>query len=166
MTFGHAHEYATWDAAYALGSLPGAERREYEAHLSTCAPCRLAVKEVYGVLAMLRRLGRDDVAAIDDVVDYGWDNSAPRLTMERTAKVNWRPRPARMLNWAIAAAVLVVVMVGVVFTCQATLAQSSTWRAGGTLLTVISASNQWVPQSPRRNLVSTATVAAETDFLD
>ena len=31
---GDIHEYATWDAAYVLGSLSPADRREFEAHLS------------------------------------------------------------------------------------------------------------------------------------
>ncbi|MDT5019219.1 MAG: hypothetical protein QOD39_5379, partial [Mycobacterium sp.] len=32
----HDDRYATWDAAYVLGSLSDDERREYEAHLATC----------------------------------------------------------------------------------------------------------------------------------
>ena len=37
--------YLTWDAAYVLGSLSSAERREYEAHLETCDRCRSAVAD-------------------------------------------------------------------------------------------------------------------------
>ncbi len=33
-------EYALWDAAYVLGSLSCADRREFEEHLNTCASCR------------------------------------------------------------------------------------------------------------------------------
>ena len=29
-------EYTTWDAAYVLGSLSSAERREFEAHMTGC----------------------------------------------------------------------------------------------------------------------------------
>ena len=36
---GDSHDYATWDAAYVLGSLSSAERREFEAHLSVCPSC-------------------------------------------------------------------------------------------------------------------------------
>ncbi len=39
MTPGHAH-YADWDAAYVLGSLSPAERREFETHLEGCERCR------------------------------------------------------------------------------------------------------------------------------
>src|SRR3981189_1348475 len=46
------HRYATWDAAYVLGSLSSAERREYEAHLETCDRCRSAVAEIRGIPAL------------------------------------------------------------------------------------------------------------------
>ena len=36
---GDSHDYATWDAAYVLGSLSSADRREFEAHLSVCPIC-------------------------------------------------------------------------------------------------------------------------------
>ena len=39
----NADPYAMWDAAYVLGSLSSAERREYEAHLVTCRQCRSLV---------------------------------------------------------------------------------------------------------------------------
>ncbi|WP_277815756.1 zf-HC2 domain-containing protein [Mycobacterium intracellulare] len=49
-----------------LGALSCADRREYEAHLSMCVSCRLAVSELCGLPGLLRRLSPDDVAAIDD----------------------------------------------------------------------------------------------------
>ena len=58
--------YATWDAAYVLGSLSSAERREYEAHLETCDRCRAAVAELSGMPALLGLLDVDDVRALDD----------------------------------------------------------------------------------------------------
>ena len=58
-------EHALWDAAYMLGSLCCADRREYEAHLSTCVSCRLAVSELCGLPGLLRRLSLDDVLALD-----------------------------------------------------------------------------------------------------
>ena len=53
--------YATWDAAYVLGSLSSAERREYEAHLETCDRCRAAVADISGMPALLAMLDVDDV---------------------------------------------------------------------------------------------------------
>ncbi len=60
------HEYAMWDAAYVLGSLSPTERREFESHMGTCKPCRQAVAEISGMPALLSRLDKDDVAAIDE----------------------------------------------------------------------------------------------------
>ena len=58
--------YATWDAAYVLGSLSSNERREYEAHLATCARCRAAVAELSGMPALLALLDPADVEALDE----------------------------------------------------------------------------------------------------
>ena len=58
--------YAMWDAAYVLGSLSSAERREYEAHLETCDRCRAAVADISGMPAMLAMLDVEDVRALDD----------------------------------------------------------------------------------------------------
>jgi anti-sigma factor RsiW len=59
-----SHEYAMWDAAYVLGSLSSVERREYEAHLSTCPSCREAVGEIGGMRALLAQLDHDVVASM------------------------------------------------------------------------------------------------------
>src|SRR5262245_29684543 len=48
---GDNHEYAMWDAAYVLGSLSPADRREFEAHLSGCPFCGQAVAELSGMPA-------------------------------------------------------------------------------------------------------------------
>ena len=58
--------YAMWDAAYVLGSLSAAERREFETHMAHCPPCREAVADLSGVPALLSQLDRDEVAAIDE----------------------------------------------------------------------------------------------------
>ena len=62
---GDSHEYATWDAAYVLGSLSPADRREFEAHLSGCPLCTQAVAELSGMPALLSKLDSDTVAAIE-----------------------------------------------------------------------------------------------------
>jgi AAA ATPase domain/Putative zinc-finger len=65
---GHADPFAMWDAAYVLGSLDPEERRQYEAHLSTCARCREAVAELTGMPALLALLDPEEVTDEDDPV--------------------------------------------------------------------------------------------------
>jgi anti-sigma factor RsiW len=63
---GDTDEYALWDAAYVLGSLPFSEQREFEAHLSACPSCGEAVSELSGMPALLAQLDRDYIASIDE----------------------------------------------------------------------------------------------------
>ncbi|MGN6501527.1 MAG: anti-sigma factor family protein, partial [Pseudolysinimonas sp.] len=59
---------ADWDAAYVLGALSPADRREYEDHLSECERCRAAVAELGALPGLLGRL--DDargMALLDEV---------------------------------------------------------------------------------------------------
>jgi anti-sigma-K factor RskA len=108
-------EYVMWDAAYVLGSLSPAERREFEAHMRTCKPCRDAVAEISGMPALLSRLNSDEVAEIDEL---GQAASAPpplrpELLTSLMKKVTWRRRRSRVLTWAVAAAAAAVLVVGV-----------------------------------------------------
>jgi Putative zinc-finger len=109
-------EYAMWDAAYVLGSLSSSERHEYEAHLSSCVSCRGAVSELSGMPALLSRLDRNEVAAIDD--GDGDSSATPPMPPETLTslleKVRWRRRRNRLMTGTIAAAAAaVVVAVGV-----------------------------------------------------
>ncbi len=109
------HGYAMWDAAYVLGSLSPAERREFETHMATCEPCRQAVSEICGMPALLSRLDRGDVAEIDE---HGHAGGAPpplrpELLTSLLNQVTWRRRRSRMLTWAVAAAAAAVLAVGV-----------------------------------------------------
>jgi anti-sigma factor RsiW len=57
------HErYADWDAAYVLGALAPADRRDYEAHLETCERCRRAVADLAPMPGLLGRI--DDAAGL------------------------------------------------------------------------------------------------------
>jgi anti-sigma factor RsiW len=104
-------EYATWDAAYVLGSLSSAERREFEAHLTDCPLCGSAVGELSGMPALLSQLDRDELAAIDDR-----SGAAPLLPDELLpsllAKVSWRRR-SRIVTWTAGAAAAAVLAIGV-----------------------------------------------------
>ena len=107
--------YATWDAAYVLGSLSGNERREYEAHLATCARCRAAVAELSGMPALLAQLDAEEVEALDDaaaeappmrpeVLDYAAAKgrvAAPSLALGERDHAGRRGRRAGGRRWSI-----------------------------------------------------------------
>jgi carotenoid cleavage dioxygenase len=58
-------EYATWDAAYVLGSLSGSDLGRFEAHLGGCPSCRQAVSDLADIPKLLALLDHDDVVALD-----------------------------------------------------------------------------------------------------
>ncbi len=58
------HDFVMWDAAYVLGSLCSAERREFEAHLDVCASCRAAVAELSDLPSLLSLLDDEGARAI------------------------------------------------------------------------------------------------------
>ncbi|MCU1526597.1 MAG: hypothetical protein JWP75_360, partial [Frondihabitans sp.] len=51
--------FADWDAAYVLGSLSPAERRDYEDHLATCYDCSRSVAEFAAMPGLLAALPKD-----------------------------------------------------------------------------------------------------------
>lgn len=109
------HPYATWDAAYVLGSLSATDRREFEAHLADCPPCREAVAELSGMPALLAQLDRSEMAAISQ------DDRALRVPevpaavlASLLATVRWRRRRNRVLAWTATAAAAVVLGVCVI----------------------------------------------------
>jgi anti-sigma factor RsiW len=111
-------EYVMRDAAYVLGSLSSAERREFEAHMVDCLLCRTAVGELNGVPALLSQLDRDEVAVIDRADGSGAAPLPPdELLPSLLAKVNWRRRRSRIVTWtagtAAAAVLAICALVGV-----------------------------------------------------
>jgi Putative zinc-finger len=114
-----ADPFATWDAAYVLGSLDPEERRQYEAHLRTCAQCREAVAELTGMPALLALLDPDMAAALDEASPE-LPQPPAELLDSLLAKVSWRNRRRRRLSWtmaaaaaAAAAAVVIALLVGI-----------------------------------------------------
>jgi Putative zinc-finger len=110
-----SHDYSMWDAAYVLGSLSSAERREFESHMGTCKSCRQAVAEISGMPALLSRLDADEVAEIDE---HGQAAGAPpplrpELLTSLLKKVTWQRRRSRAMTWAVATAAAAVLVVGV-----------------------------------------------------
>lgn len=51
--------FAMTDAAYVIGALSPAERREYENHLDGCAECSSGVRDLAGLPGLLGRLDKD-----------------------------------------------------------------------------------------------------------
>jgi hypothetical protein len=105
--------YATWDAAYVLGSLSSAERREYEAHLETCDRCRAAVADISGMPALLAMLDVEDVRALEAEQPEP-PPLRPEVLQSVLDKVRWRRRRSRLLTSAavgVAAALLAVGLV-------------------------------------------------------
>jgi hypothetical protein len=58
-------QYAEWDAAYVLGALDPAQRREFEAHLGTCPTCQAAVADLAGIPGLLAQVPPGEVLAMD-----------------------------------------------------------------------------------------------------
>ena len=102
--------YYTWDAAYVLGSLSPAERREYEEHLAGCPVCQTAVSELAGMPGLLAQVPPEDAAllaaASADVLD---DGPPPgMLAAVKSRQAGRRRRMAGVVAAAAAAAVLVL----------------------------------------------------------
>ena len=112
----HAH-FAEWDAAYVLGALSPAERREFEDHLEECDRCRAAVSELSAIPGLLGRI--DDARAFalleqgDAVLDEQElepepdpdpSNTVDLVTRIRTAERRTRLRRTVLSVGALAAA--------------------------------------------------------------
>lgn len=102
---GHAG-FAEWDAAYVLGALSPAERREFEAHLEDCPKCRAAVSELSALPGLLGRI--DDARAFALLEDAEPDADAG-VPADLVARIQARDRRDRIrrrivMGGAIAAA--------------------------------------------------------------
>jgi hypothetical protein len=78
-------KFAQWDAAYVLGALSPAERREFEEHLASCRSCQAAVSEMAALPGLLAQLSPEDaaiLAMVDDSVPAAGE--APALTAAQT----------------------------------------------------------------------------------
>ncbi|OBI36526.1 anti-sigma factor family protein [Mycobacterium colombiense] len=103
--------YAMWDAAYVLGSLPAAQRREFETHMAHCPVCRESVADLSGVPALLSQLDGDEVAAIDQSGPA--PEMSPKLLPSLLATVRWRRRRTRIVTWVASTAAAAVLAIGV-----------------------------------------------------
>jgi hypothetical protein len=62
-------KFAQWDAAYVLGALSPADRREYEEHLASCPTCQAAVSELAALPGLLAQVSPADAAMLSMAVD-------------------------------------------------------------------------------------------------
>ncbi len=98
--------YATWDGAYVLGSLSSADRRDFESHLTGCAECSRAVRDLAGLPGLLGRLD-------PEVFDEGEPEPVPDTLLPRL--IDAMHRGQRRRTWftaGLAAAAAVAVTVG------------------------------------------------------
>lgn len=77
----HAH-FAEWDAAYVLGALSPAERREFDEHREECERCRDAVADLSALPGLLGRL--DDARAFALLEDEPGEAPEPRTAQGST----------------------------------------------------------------------------------
>ena len=112
--------YEDWDAAYVLGALSPAERREFEEHLSGCERCRAAVAELAPMPGLLARVATADAETllIEDTTSPGSASAdLVRLVRLDTAR---RRRTRRMrIAVGIAAAAVVAGAIAVPLSLQA-----------------------------------------------
>jgi hypothetical protein len=108
---GDTHPYALWDAAYVLGSLSSAERRDFEMHLRACPSCVDAISDLSGMPALLGQIDRGYVDSLDDRAGQA---GLPPLRDELLARVNARRRRSRTATWMWSAAAALVVGLTVV----------------------------------------------------
>lgn len=103
--------YREWDAAYVLGALSPAERREFEEHIKQCEPCSNAVAELAAMPGLLGSLPTDDALNLlgpeaTDIVtpDPTSANSLHRLTARARRRRRIQTWSAGVAGVAVAAA--------------------------------------------------------------
>jgi anti-sigma factor RsiW len=106
---GDGDDYATWDAAYVLGSLSPADRREFEGHLTGCPFCSQAVAELSGMPALLSKLDGGTVAAINAGDHIG---EPPNLLPSLLSEVRRRRHRSRLVAWSSASAAAALLAIG------------------------------------------------------
>lgn len=128
------HRYATWDAAYVLGALSSDERREYEAHLSTCPRCRAAVAELSEIPPLLAKL---DAADVESLGGEQQAQPGPQVLDSLIHRVDARRRRSRWVTTAALAAAAAVVAIALVIAIRPEslgLQQSGTDQAAGSAM--------------------------------
>lgn len=100
-------KYREWDAAYVMGSLSPAERREFEQHLSLCPGCAAAVSALAGLSGPLAALSADQAYALLEPEPGTPDLMPELLQRAERARRRTRWRTAAVAVTAAAAAVVI-----------------------------------------------------------
>jgi hypothetical protein len=87
-------KFAQWDAAYVLGALSPAERREFEEHLASCPSCQNAVSELAAVPGLLAQLSPADAAMLSLAEDSPGSAETPELTAAQADVIQQGPPPS------------------------------------------------------------------------
>jgi hypothetical protein len=100
-------EFSLYDAAYVLGALSPADRREFEEHLKVCASCASSVSELAGLPGLMSRVSLDQLTEEAE--------SLPETLLPSLARtVRRESRKRRLAVGAAAAAAACVLTVGAV----------------------------------------------------
>ncbi|MDR6907919.1 hypothetical protein J2X63_003627 [Agromyces sp. 3263] len=106
------HErYADWDAAYVLGALSPAERREYEGHLESCDACLRSVAELAPMPGLLSRLTPERATALLDAEAPPAAAPKPELLDAVRLEARRRGIRRRRRGWAVATVAVAAVVV-------------------------------------------------------
>ncbi len=115
--------------AYALDAVDDAERAAVDQHLPTCARCRAEVEEYREVAALLAHTGTTAPEGLWDRIAGSLEDEPPEMELppmagflppvpEPAAPVPIRPRSNRITTAILAAAAVVIVVLGVQMTSQ------------------------------------------------
>jgi anti-sigma factor RsiW len=122
-------EFALYDAAYVLGALSPADRREFEDHLKGCAACASSVGELAGLPGLMSKVSEDQLTAEVE--------APPETLLPALARAVRRERGRRRMavGTAAAAAACLIAVGAVALTnsdspTQPTVASPSTTPAG------------------------------------
>jgi hypothetical protein len=100
-------EFSTYDAAYVLGALSPADRRDFEDHLKDCAECATSVSDLAGLPGLMSKVSLDQLTQEAEPL--------PETLLPSLARAVRRERQKRRLVvGAVAAAAACVLTVGAV----------------------------------------------------